>query len=76
LGGQPHLEVQINQSAIDEYETESKQIQRMLQDAKNMIVKRIATIRKKGFASRKRVIEDEKINKLLKESEANLEILK
>lgn len=51
-------------------------IQQLLRNGKQFILKRYNIIKKNGFASKQRVAIDEKINKCLKESEANLEILK
>ena len=41
-----------------------------------MILKRVNVIRNNGHRSKQRVLVDEKLNKMIKESEANLEVLK
>ena len=48
----------------------------MLKTAKSMILKRISVIRNHGHRSKQRVLVDEKLNKMVKESEANIEVLK
>lgn len=40
LGGQPDREVKVNQQVIDDFEHESKKIQKMLIDCKSFILKR------------------------------------